>query len=180
MTLLELPYRQILIVATSGLVVCGLAYLGFSARPRRHGWWRIEPSPMHWTGLSLGGGLVPLFLYVRLFVGSSRADAQFQMNILTGLIVAFSLGVALCAWSVGRVRGLAFEWRGNLLVYNRGSERAARTVLELTGVRRSALGWLVLSFDDGETLKLDEHARGSYEFLRSVSECRPDLDVPTI
>ncbi len=78
--LLEAPYRQLLIMVSAGLVVAGLGWLGHRAPERRHGWRQLEPSAMHWTGLVLGVGLVLLFLYVRLFVGSSRPDAEHQMN----------------------------------------------------------------------------------------------------
>ena len=37
---------------------------------------------------------------------------------------------------------------------------------ELTEVRASMLGWLILNFEDGEVLKLDSNARGSEEFVR--------------
>ena len=46
---------------------------------------------------------------------------------------------------------------------------------ELTEVRASMLGWLILNFEDGEVLKLDSNARGSEEFVRSIIERRRDL-----
>ena len=64
------------------------------APPDKTGWRSIKPSAMHWTGVLLGTGLV-LMNYVRVFVGSSRADAESRMNILTRLIVAFALGTIL-------------------------------------------------------------------------------------
>ncbi len=179
MLLFESPYRQMFVLVAVCLVLSLLMYLGYWARPGRHGWRRIEPSPMHWTGVVLGGALVLVFLYVRLFVGSARADAEEQMTILTGLIVAFTIGVAICVWSVVSIRRLALEWRGNWLAYSdRDGERIARSLDELTGIRRSPLGWLMLSFADGGIIKLDESARGSHEFLDSVAESRPDLLVP--
>ena len=174
--LLEPPFRQMLILAATGLLVTLLAFLGYRAKPDRHGWRRVKPSPMHWTGLHLGGGLVLLFLYVRLFVGSSRADAEHQMNILTGLIVAFAIGVAVCGWLVLRLRRMAFEWRGSAFAYTSpGGQRIVRDMAELLELRRAWMGWLVLTLRDGETIKLDENARGSLEFVHSVAERRPDL-----
>lgn len=175
MLLLEPPYRQVLIMVVSGLAVTFLAFLGYRARPGKQGWRRIEPSPMHWFGLLLGGGLVLLFLYVRLFVGSSRADAESQMRILTGLIVAFGLGVVICGHTVLRIRRMAFEWRGGAFAWSTHGQRIARTADELTRVHRSALGWVVLTFADGATLKLDENARGSLELVNAIAERRPDL-----
>lgn len=169
------PYRQLLIMALSGLVVAGLGSLGHRAPERNHGWRRLEPSAMHWTGLLLGGGLVLLFLYVRLFVGSARADAEHQMNVLTGLIVAFGVGVLLSGWALARVRALAFEWRGTWLAWQHKGERTVRSMDDLTSVRRNALGLFVLSFADGSQVKLDEYARGTGELLERIAEKRSDL-----
>ena len=176
--LLEAPYRQLLIMVSAGLFVAGLGWLGHRAPERRHGWRQLEPSAMHWTGLVLGGGLVLLFLYVRLFVGSSRPDAEHQMNILTGLIVAFGTGVLLCGWAVGRVRRLGFEWRGTCLAWRNGRQRIVRSVDDLTAVRRDALGLCVLSFADGSEVKLDKYARGTGELLERIASKRSDLLPP--
>lgn len=130
---------------------------------------------MHWTALVLGGGLVLLFLYVRLFVGSARPDAAHQMNILTGLIVAFGLGVAICAMTVIRLRKLGFEWRGNWLAWHKDGRRVTQTIDDLASVKRTAMGWFVLSFADGAQVRLDEHARGTRELLERIAERRSDL-----
>ena len=174
--LLEPPYRQMLIMAVTGLLLTLLAFLGYRSPPDRRGWRRIRPSPMHWMVVYLGGGLVLLFLYVRLFVGSARADAEFQMNVLTGLIVVFGSGVVLCGWLVLRLRQMAFEWRGSTFAYNTpGGQRVTRDVAELTELHWTWMDWLVLTFPDGEMVKLDGNARGSLEFVHSVVERRPDL-----
>ena len=56
-----------------------------------------------------------------------------------------------------------------------GGVRLTRSMNELTEVRASMLGWLILNFEDGEVLKLDSNARGSEEFVRSIIERRRDL-----
>ena len=169
------PYRQ-LFIGIVAIVVGVLGLLGYRGAPKKHGWKRIVPSPMHWTGIFLGGGLVLLFVYVRLFVGSSRADAGSQMNILSGLIVAFTIGVVICAWSIIHVRRLVFEWRGDRIFY-RGPRRTAvsHTFDDISGVRRTAVGWIIVSFVQGDAIKLDEHASGTPEFLVSVADRRTDL-----
>ena len=174
--LLEPPYRYLLIMAVTGSILSLLGFLGYRTRPDTKGWRRVVPSPMHWTGLCLGSGMVLLFLYIRLFVGSARSDAQNQMTILTGLIVAFAIGVAICGWTVVRIRRMALEWRGDAFAYSKpGGVRLTRSMNELTEVRASMLGWLILNFEDGEVLKLDSNARGSEEFVRSIIERRRDL-----
>ena len=71
------------------VVVFVLSMLATRAPEDKSGWRRIVPSPMHWTGVGLGTAMVLLMAYVRLFVGSSRADAERQMAILSWLIAAF-------------------------------------------------------------------------------------------
>jgi hypothetical protein len=178
MLLLEPPYRQLLVLIVTGLVLSVLWWLGYRARPKNHGWRRIEPGPMHWFGLVLGVGLVGLFLYIRLFVGSSRADAASQMQILTWLIVAFSIGSAIVAYDMARTKRLSLEWRGNWIAYSgQKGLRVSRTLDELVGVHGTLLGWVVLSFSDGESVRVSESARGTHEFCDVIVERRPDLFV---
>ena len=59
------------------------------------GWHYLTPGPMEWVALILGAGLSLLMLYIYHFVGSARADAAFQMQVLKWLIVAFSSVTAL-------------------------------------------------------------------------------------
>lgn len=176
--LLETPYRQLFIMVLSGLVVVALSWLGYSAPERRHGWRRLEPSPMHWFGLVLSAGLVLLFLWVRIFVGSDRSDAEHQMNILTGLIVAFAAGALICAWAVVRLRRLAFEWRGSWVTWRERGEPIIRELADLSSVARSPLGFIVLTFSGGAVVKIDEHARGAMQLLERIAEKRSDLVPP--
>ena len=138
--LLEPPYRYLLIMAVTGSILSLLGFLGYRTRPDTKGWRRVVPSPMHWTGLCLGSGMVLLFLYIRLFVGSARSDAQNQMTILTGLIVAFAIGVAICGWTVVRIRGMALEWRGDAFAYSKPGRRTCDPQHERThrGTRLAA------------------------------------------
>jgi hypothetical protein len=177
--LAEVPFRYLLVMAVVGLSTAGLSWLGYRAPERRHGWRRLEPSPMHWFGLVVGCGLVLLFLYVRLFVGSSRADAEHQMNILTGLIVAFAAGVLACGWAVVRLRRLGLEWRGSWLAWrgHRG-ERVVQAIGDLRSVGRTPLGFIVFAFESGAIVKVDEHARGTVELLERIGEKRGDLSLP--
>jgi hypothetical protein len=77
------------------LALNGLAYLQRREARAGDGWRRLTPGPMEWTALILSFGLTLLFLYVYLFVGSSRADAASQMFILKFLIAGFAIGTAI-------------------------------------------------------------------------------------
>jgi hypothetical protein len=89
--------------AATALLVGALARLATRSPPALGGWRYLRPGAMHWTGVLLGGGLVGLMLYVRLFVGSNRADAASQMAILSGLITAFASLSMVCLWQMTRI-----------------------------------------------------------------------------
>lgn len=167
--------QRALVAAATILILALLSRLGRHAPERKDGWRRLAPSAMHWTALVLGGALVLLFVYFRLFVGSARHDAEHQMNLLTGLTLAFGIGVGICAWQILRVRSLSFEWRGDTLAWRTGKERVLRRAHELTSVRESPWGWVSLSFADGSSVKLDAYAQGCAEFMHQLAEQRPEL-----
>jgi hypothetical protein len=81
------------------LLINAILVLGVIFRRRQgrvvDGWHYLTPGPMEWVALMLGAGLSLLFLYIYHFVGSARADAAFQMQVLKWLIVAFSFLTAL-------------------------------------------------------------------------------------
>ncbi len=81
------------------LLINAILVLGVIFRRRQSrvvdGWHYLTPGPMEWVALVLGAGLSLLFLYIYHFVGSARADAAFQMQVLKWLIVAFSSLTAL-------------------------------------------------------------------------------------
>jgi hypothetical protein len=157
------------------LASAALSRLARRAPAREDGWRSLEPSGLHWTRLIFAGALLLFLLYVRVFVGSARHDAERQMNFLTGLIVAFGIAVAFCTRAIVRVRSLGFEWHGNTLAWRNGQgDRVVRTSDALRSVRRSVEGW-ILSFADGESVELDGRAQGCAELLAQLAEWRPDV-----
>jgi hypothetical protein len=96
--------------------------------------------------------------------------------VLTWLILAFGVAVAMSGWMIRRVRRLSLEWRVDTLGWrDRRGEAVVRSVHELKSVRRSPLGWIVLDFSDGASVKLDEHAQGCGELIAWLAHQRPDL-----
>ena len=161
-----------LVEACLALVAAGIATAVLSlmvARSRApadlRGWRYLRPGAMHWSAIGLGSGLCLLMVYVRLFVGSSRADAQTQMTILTGLILVFGL---LTLATVIAVHGLwqrDVRWRGRRLAYRGRSGIEVRRFEEVVSVRLSSLGQAVLAFVDGKSLRIDLQATGTDELL---------------
>jgi hypothetical protein len=162
--------RTIVAGLAATVVVAVLAALAGKAPPDKTGWRSIQPSSMHWTGVTLGTGLVLLMAYVRLFVGSSRPDAESQMNILTWLIAAFALGTIAVALSMAAIRRQGLRWRGSRLVFHRGGREHEADLDAVTGLRTNALGQAMLSFGDGTTLRLDPYARGAAQLIEAVEQ----------
>lgn len=170
---------KILVVAVSALAVAALSRLARRAPVREDGWRRLEPSPMHWTAL-VGSGVLFLFiLYVALFMGSSRHDAERQVRIALWILLAIGIGIALAAWAIHRVRSLGFEWREGALAWRNGQGgRRVRGIDELASVHPSVWGWVLLRFTDGESVKLDAYAQGCAELIERLAQQRPDLLPP--
>ena len=162
--------RPLIAGLVAAVTVAVLVALAGKAPPDKAGWRRIAPSPMHWTGIVLGTGLVLLMAYVRLFVGSSRADAESQMNILTWMIAAFAMGTIAVALSMAAIRRRAIRWRGGRIVYRRGGVDHEADLAAVTAIRNNAVGQVVLSFADGSALRVDPYARGARELIESVEE----------
>ncbi len=124
---------------------------------------------MHWTGIGLGAGLTLLMAYIRLFVGSSRADGESQMAILAWLIVAFALGTAIVALSVALIRHRAVRWRGARIAWQGGGRGVTATLDTLATMRRDWLSYVALRFGDGTVLRIDLYARGARELIEAAA-----------
>jgi hypothetical protein len=146
-------------------VVALLAAIGTRSAPDKAGWRRLTPSAMHWTGLLLGTGLLVLMSYIRLFVGSIRADAETQMSILTGLIFAFALGTISVAVAMIAIRRQAVRWRGSHLFWRDGEQEQEAELSRVTRVGYNWLGRAVVGFDDGRRLAIDPYARGAQNLI---------------
>lgn len=160
--------KAVLIMIAAGVsaAILSLVVVRSRAAADRRGWRYLRPGVMHWSAIGLGSGLCLLMVYVRLFVGSSRSDAETQMTILSGLIVAFGL---LTLATVIAVHGLwrsDVRWRGQTLAYRGRSGIEVRRFEEVASVRLSPLGQAVLGFADGTSLRIDLQARGTDELLQ--------------
>lgn len=153
--------------AAVGLLVRAL----FRPPPERRGWRRIAPSGMHWSGVVLSAGIVGVMLYVRLFVGSARADAETQMQYLTLLVVAFGLCVLVGAMTIRSIVRADVRWRGSKLDYAApDGSRITKDLAEVLGMKRGWTGHVLIGFADGDVLKLDGYAAGVSELCTNIIE----------
>ncbi|MCX7328441.1 MAG: hypothetical protein NTW00_10070 [Hyphomicrobiales bacterium] len=163
--------------ALMAAVACGIATLFLSllvarakSPPDMGGWRHLKPSAMHWAAIGLGSGLCLLMTYVRLFVGSSRADAESQMMILTWLIIVFGLLTIATAIAMHAMQRRGVRWRGTRLSFTGSSGTEQRSFDDVQQVRFSLLGQAVLVFADGSFLRIDPNAAGASELLDLLEE----------
>jgi hypothetical protein len=159
--------EKLLIPFVAALVVALLAVASARARPDPKGWRALRPGAMHWTALLLGLGLSGLFLYVLLFVGSSRADAERQMAILFWLTLAFALGTLLAGLQTLATSRRRARWRGDTLAFRQGGAECSRRLDEVVTIGPSPFG-MRLTFADGGAVDLDPYATGASELFDRV------------
>ncbi len=159
--------KALLAAIAGGVATSVLSLLVARAKspPDLRGWRHLKPSAMHWTAIGLGGGLCLLLVYVRLFVGSSRADAETQMTILTWLIIVFGLLTIATAISMHAIRRRGVRWRGTRLSFTGSSGNEQRSFDDVQQVCVNLLGQAVLVFADGSFLRIDPNASGASELL---------------
>ena len=149
----------------------GLARLGIKALPDRRGWRQVRPSAMHWFGLVGAGCLVCLMVYVGLFIGSARPDAEFQMRMLWLLVGGFSLSAAVCLWQMRAINAANVSRRGSqIAVAWPDGARQLRNMAQVAGMHRPWFGSVRIAFEDGAEIRLDPHATGVPELWNRIVE----------
>lgn len=161
--------RPLIAGTTGALAAWAFARLGLRTSPDQRGWRHLRPGAMHWTGLILSAALVSLFLYVRLFVGSDRADAETQMMWLNLLIAGFGLGMVVSAWQMRQMVRTDAHWRGAKLKWRdeAGGEQV-RGLDHVAAMRRPGFGRLAIAFKDGAVLRIDPYATGVAELCERI------------
>jgi hypothetical protein len=134
------------------------AWLGPVETPR--GWAVIRPGGMHWGGLLGAGAIIGMLSYVGLFIGSSRADAAFQMQMLWLIVTGFAVCSIGCLWQMKQVHRTAARYRGSQVSFRRAvdGERITRNLADIAAMQRPRGGRIRMIFKDGEELRLDPYA----------------------
>jgi hypothetical protein len=163
--------RHIVSGAIGFVVLAYLTNKSLRSPPDRDGWHRIQPSTMQWVALLGSGALASLMLYVRVFVGSSRADADSQMMAANGLIAGFFLSSAFVFRQIKITQRLNVFWRQSTLCFTTsdGRERLL-PMTDIIGIRESWSGWLALRCKDETIIWLDQYARGTRELCSRIVE----------
>jgi hypothetical protein len=91
--------KVIVIVGSVSLVLRILPRLQRRSGRQRNGWNCLTVSVAEWLMCVLALGLTCLFLWVYYFVGSARADADYQMFMLQLLIFGFAVITAVAWWT---------------------------------------------------------------------------------
>jgi hypothetical protein len=167
-----------LLAALAGATgVALLAPLGTAARPDRQGWHHIRPSVMHWLGLFGSAAFASLMLYIRLFVGSARADAETQMMWANLIIAGFSVCTLISLRQIRRIRRGDVQWRGTTILFTdaAGTERV-KPMTEVAGMDRRWTGTVAVAFGDGSELLLDQYAKGVPELWNRIVEANEGPD----
>jgi hypothetical protein len=181
MDLIMAGWSDFLSPIVSGLAgaagVAILAQFGLRSKPDRHGWRRIRPSAMHWTALIGSAAIACLVLYIRLFVGSARADAAQQMVYAELLVAGFAIGTLVSLWQIRRILRTNAFWRGSTLCFDTADGRDA--ILPMTEVAQMDRRWsgtVDVRFSDGTLLRLDQYATGVPELWNRIVEVNEQLD----
>lgn len=167
--MLEYAPRAALIFILVSVVISGLALLGAKVTPDTRGWRSLKPSAMHWVGFGLSAGLSLFMAYIYLFVGSSRPDGPQQMRILFWLIVAFALGSLIASVCMFMIRRSAVRWRGWTLAFTGQHGPESRQLTDITSLRMTPLGRVLVQFKDGATLAIDPYASGAAELIERIN-----------
>ena len=161
--------KGLVILVCAASAVSMLISLASRSAPQVKGWRHLNPGPLYWTGVILGSGLSLLMGYVRLFVGSTRPDAETQMNILTGLIIAFGGLTIATAIQLVQLKRQSMRWRGNAIVHSTGKGEVKRYLEDITNVYKRPFGHIVITFSDGTSLRLDPYATNASELLERIA-----------
>ena len=160
--------EKLLIPFIAALAVALLACVSARATPDFAGWRALRPGAMHWTALVIGIGITALFLYILLFVGSARADADRKMAIWFWMTLAFALGTLLTGLQTLAVSRRAARWRGSVLIFRKGGTEFRRRMDEVVQIGPSALG-MRITFSDGDKVDLDPYATGAPELFDRIT-----------
>jgi hypothetical protein len=160
----------------AGLLVAGaaawLAQLGLERRKPPRGWRKVGPGPMLTAAVLGCAALAGLMAYVRLFVGSARADAEQQMLILTFLVAAFAAGAIYSCVIVRKVLKRDLRWQSGRLNYADASgQRVTRQFSEVAGIDPRPFRDLDcrLWFADGTWLDVASIAGNARDMLEAIA-----------
>jgi hypothetical protein len=142
----------------------------------RDGWRHLTPGPMMWFALICNLLVGGVLLYMYLFVGSRRWDADQQMVVLRYLTAAFNALSLLLAYSM-----IAEEVRWNEKRIERRTlflRRRGMSWHQLAAMGREYEYWWVSAFD-GPRIRFSLYSNGVSELLAEIRRHLPLDEPPT-
>ena len=146
------------------------------AATTRDGWNRLTASHMQMFAFVGSAAMTGLMLYVYFFVGSARADAAQQMQILLGLIFAFGFGsiVAFISCFVQQVR-----WNADVVEYRFGPwTRRSIPWKNLIGCEFQGMSVPIrLHAANGTVISFDPNSNGVDQLMNEVASWLRGADL---
>lgn len=152
-------------IAGAALATWGLACL----RPKPVvGWRSVSPGLGYWVALLLSLALSVLIAWVWAFVGSSRVDGAFQMQVAWWLAVIFGCGAVFAGQRIVRLYRKNLRWRGDVLTWNDSGGRVA--MKSLVSLETTVFGFAQVRFEGGRTVSVDLAASGASDLVEMIED----------
>ncbi len=130
------------------------------------GWRMMGPGGTHWFTLYAGWAFGALISWVWLFVGSARADAEFQMRMALLLALVFTSSAVVVGAYVIFLRRRAIRWRGKVIAWRQSGRDLSQPFEAIASAHPTMFnGAVELRFADDTVLKIDMNATNVTEFL---------------
>ena len=139
------------------------------------GWRCMTPGPMMWCAAIGGFVLTAVLWYIYLFVGSDRADADFQMRDLCYLLIGFNLPTLAIAYQM-----VAEEVRWNARFIERRLwpfKRRSMAWHQLARLGHEPWGYWWISGYEGPKIRFSSYYNGFAELIAKIRKEIPS-DLP--
>jgi len=139
------------------------------------GWRCMTPGPMMWCAVIGGFVLTAVLWYIYLFVGSDRADADFQMRDLCYLLIGFNLPTLAIAYQM-----VAEEVRWNARFIERRLwpfKRRSMAWHQLARLGHEPWGCWWISGYEGPKIRFSSYYNGFAELIAKIRKEIPS-DLP--
>lgn len=146
-----------------------LALLSIIVWPQRRtpGWRLLSPGFGYWLAFGSSITLAGLVGSVWTFVGSTRPDGAFQMQVAWWLAFLFGCGAAVMGWRIASIHRLRLGWRGETL---RWSGVHAVQMRDLEAMEESFVGFTRLRFRGGASVAVDASAYGASDLIEKIED----------
>ena len=163
-------------VAINALFLAGVLFQRRRGRSRE-GWHYLTPGLMEWAAVILSFGLAALLLWVYYFVGSDRPDADFQMQLVSWMILVFAGGGAVAFYFSFLASTRWNDQRIEYLVPFRSPQTILfRYITDVHYERWSES--IVIEDEDGQRIRIPTFRNGVESLMQTIGQgARPVAQV---